>query len=1061
MTADRIALLKQDARYIFYHGLTNYQLHAWPEDELRPLTCSPLTRDRANPAHVEVNDVLGNYSLSLIDSLSTLAILASSPKSEHDNHNALEDFQKSVGLVVEYYGDGNSGPSGEGVRARGFDLDSKVQLFETTIRGLGGLLSAHLFAVGDLPIRGYAPQEEDLGNGKHGLRWNVTSASGEPLVYDGQLLRLAYDLGKRLLPAFHTPTGIPYPRINLRTGIPFYENSPLNNDAEHGQCEVTQTPNGQREVTETCSAGAGSLVLEFSVLSRLTGDERFEKLAKKAFWAIWERRSTVDLIGSGIDAETGIWASPYTGVGAGIDSFFEYSFKSHVLLSGLEKAPEDGDQQDVSSSKFLDVWKIAHAALKRHIYRGPEFQHPHYAQNDMWNGAPRYGWVDSLSAYFPGLLTLAGELEEATSTQLLFTALWTRYGAIPERWNTLTGKIDSGLNWWGGRPEFIESNWYLYRATRDPWYLYVGEMAIKDIKRRCWTPCGWAGIQDVISGKLTDRMESFFLGETVKYLYMLFDQDHPLNHLDAPFVFTTEGHPLIIPNAYRPHTVIADADPVPSDAVCPAPPTSVPFTGSAVASRPDIFHAASLVRLHDELLPTRSSSLLENESSSSITSYQASHRIFYPWTLPDDFIPPQGVSSRMAVRKTFDLTFPSAANTIADFGALQRMDNGILIKSTAGLRLSLALEEHEDEADTYRVFALSGFALGREEGIWLHATVLSQLNPTDPHLSQMKDTEAIDLVLDIPVANPTPPAAEATITNDNEFDAQLVSFIMDKGLKLKEQQSPTTIGETLLRALPPVLLSDTTRLADRLGTLVDLSIPGMTLEGPVREAIQSVRKVAQDLREHLMNSPKPPSDVRLDRYHIPAMLAFGPGSAPLPSIVDHMADPSTLPPGALPFHSILYVDHDVCGSPPLPSSIPRSYNVLVVRRGGCSFSEKLNAIPSYPPLDASLKLLIVVGMPDEPDAPVHRPYIHETQVTPAGVQRRNPIPMVLVHAGEDTWNLFGEMASAVAKVVDGEFVITSAEKGARGTKDQKAGLGLKRRVKFACNGVKISNLHAA
>ncbi len=42
---------------------------------------------------------------------------------------------------------------GQGTRARGFDLDSKVQVFETVIRGVGGLLSAHQFAVGDLPIR--------------------------------------------------------------------------------------------------------------------------------------------------------------------------------------------------------------------------------------------------------------------------------------------------------------------------------------------------------------------------------------------------------------------------------------------------------------------------------------------------------------------------------------------------------------------------------------------------------------------------------------------------------------------------------------------------------------------------------------------------------------------------------------------------------------------------------------------------------------------------------------------------------------------------------------------
>ena len=59
--------------------------HAFPEDELRPISCKPLTRDRENPAHVDVNDPLGNYSLTLIDSLSTLAILASNPSNSRYN----------------------------------------------------------------------------------------------------------------------------------------------------------------------------------------------------------------------------------------------------------------------------------------------------------------------------------------------------------------------------------------------------------------------------------------------------------------------------------------------------------------------------------------------------------------------------------------------------------------------------------------------------------------------------------------------------------------------------------------------------------------------------------------------------------------------------------------------------------------------------------------------------------------------------------------------------------------------------------------------------------------
>lgn len=291
---------------MFYHGFENYVRHSFPEDELRPISCKPLTRDRVNPARVDLNDVLGNYSLTLIDSLSTLAILASSPSAAENRKNkALHYFQTGVAALVKQYGDGSKGPRGRGLRGRGFDLNSKVQVFETVIRGVGGLLSAHLFAIGDLPIRGYEPDKTDVEGGIN-IKWS------RGFVYDGQLLKLAHDLGRRLLPAFHTSTGLPYPRVNLRHGIPFYANSPLNHDAEHGQCQTTQKP--PTENTETCSAGAGTLLLEFITLSRLTGDPRFEELAKRAFWAIWARRSSTGLVGSGIDAETGHWTSSYTGV---------------------------------------------------------------------------------------------------------------------------------------------------------------------------------------------------------------------------------------------------------------------------------------------------------------------------------------------------------------------------------------------------------------------------------------------------------------------------------------------------------------------------------------------------------------------------------------------------------------------------------------------------------------------------------------------------------------------------------------------------------------------------
>lgn len=188
----------------------------------------------------------------------------------------------------------------------------------------GGLLSAHLFAIGELPIAGYEPSEQDAAfagawdkstysTKDHGIEWGG-------FVYDGQLLRLAVDLGNRLLPTFYTKTGLPYPRVNLRHGIPFYDNSPLNAKTKTAREDKPKPKpkysylTSAEEVTETCSAGAGSLVLEFTVLSRLTGNGRYEELAKRAFWAVWSHRSEIGLIGFGIDVETGKWVGSYSGV---------------------------------------------------------------------------------------------------------------------------------------------------------------------------------------------------------------------------------------------------------------------------------------------------------------------------------------------------------------------------------------------------------------------------------------------------------------------------------------------------------------------------------------------------------------------------------------------------------------------------------------------------------------------------------------------------------------------------------------------------------------------------
>lgn len=998
----RIAELRNETIDMFYHGFDNYMNIAFPEDELAPVSCAPLTRDVHDPQNLELNDVLGNYSLTLIDSLSTLAILASAPDDQGNTaKRALRDFQEGVVALVAEYGDGSNGPTGLGARARGFDLDSKVQVFETVIRGVGGLLSAHLFAIGELPIKGYSPAFDDSA---------VVNEDGEerkalfvqPIVwpggfmYSGQLLRLAFDLAERLLPAFYSATGMPYPRVNLRHGIPFYKKSPLN-----------QPPNPEHkahtyhsETTETCSAGAGSLVLEFTVLSRLSGDPRFEQLAKRAFWAVWAKRSEIGLIGAGIDAEAGHWIGPFAGIGAGSDSFFEYALKTHILTSGLTlpnlTAPHEAkhaswldpntlyreltDEENAPDS-FLLAWKEAHEAIKRHIYS--RNHHPHYVNVHLQTGSPQIFWIDSLGAYYPGLLALAGELEEAVESNLLYTALWTRYAALPERWSVRDRQVE--MHWWPLRPEFIESNYHLYRATKDPWYLHVGEMVLKDIEERCWTPCGWSGLQDVHTGHLSDRMQSFFLGETAKYLYLLFDPDHPLNSLDGPYVFSTEGHPLIIPRK-RPNptqespvkTRDKSLEPpylVLNEEFCPAPPEVLPFGMSPTAGRADIFHASNLVGLHNS--PNlRNPTLLAKvqnglDPGNTLQPIVANHSI-YPWTLPTGIIPSNAMSGIIPSKAAFSIQFPSNINAgnhgfnlLPTSGGIIRIPGqGILVKSMSGIKFELV------EDDTYipkmwRISTVGRVALGRDENVFIAAETMGPV--VDPTFTRIRDQVEMDLVIQL--ENFTQPIEEppTDLSNLLESHSDLASkFSLEYAATLFESKSPESLSH-YSRMLTSLLSQVTSVLRDPLETLLPLPQLG--------SGYSSIRLVA--------TSPT------------------GPGAAAVPSVPDApKPDPKNLSSAKLSWTTIFFADEACDGK--LPDDVVRNHHIIVIKRGGCTFSQKLEAVPAFFPSKRGLKLVIIVDFDDEDRGPV-RPMLDVLQVTPGGMRRIHEVPMVIVGGGEKTW----------------------------------------------------------
>ncbi|KAI8924474.1 glycoside hydrolase [Entophlyctis helioformis] len=469
MTATHRRSLRDKAKEMFYHGFSNYMTHAYPEDELNPITCKGRSRD-TNPNNWGINDVLGNFSLTLIDSLDALAIMGDKP-----------GFERGVRLVIKHVN---------------FDLDNRVQVFEVTIRVLGGLLSAHMLATDD----------------KIGFKLDW---------YRGQLLDLARDLGDRLMPAFDTPTGLPYPRINLKRGVLSYE------------------------VKEACAAGAGTLILEFGVLSRLTGNPKYEKAAHRALLGVWARRSEIGLVGNTLSIFHERWIDQQAGIGAGIDSFYEYLLKAYILF---------GDEV------YLSMFEEAYGSVMKLIRDENGYI---YKNVNMMDGRLITTWIDSLAAFFPGMQVLAGDLPNAIKHHYLYFSIWQRYGALPERFDFQ--QRDVNIAGYPLRPELIESTYMLYQATKDPFYLYAGEQFLEDFEAMARVKCGFATLSDVRTGKHDERMESFFLSETLKYLYLLFDEDNPINKLDSNFVFTTEGHFLPLPRKY----LVKTPEYMP-DRVCPA-----------------------------------------------------------------------------------------------------------------------------------------------------------------------------------------------------------------------------------------------------------------------------------------------------------------------------------------------------------------------------------------------------------------------------------------------------------------------------------------------------------
>lgn len=544
----RILSNRKLIKEMFQHAYDSYMYNAYPASEIKPMTCKPA-----------VFNLVRIPALTLIDSLDTLIVLGNYTEFARsvERLRELNDF-----LAKENGHLGNGGI---------FALNQNVSVFETTIRILGGLLSAHQLAQIYLQDKVLASDLWDssggvlIGNdstlvcGGHDGDTdakNVDDPTGfassiprctarlirQPMCqrrsniyweYDGLLLELARDIGDRLLPAFATHTGIPYGTVNLLNGVPL------------------------QETTIASLAGGGTLSLEMELLSRLTGNVVYGNAAKLATRALWVRSSQFNTFGKHICTQSGHWTESWSGIGSNSDSFYEYLVKHYFLF------PED--------QTFWYAALAAYGGVHNESRLGDWYADVDLTRGLSTNGVARQIF-EALMAFYPGMQVLLGEILPAARSLNSFFLVREYLGFLPERFDYGNWRVDSGGGSHFLRPELVESAYFLHRATKglqrqdassgplsvSSWQ-WAADYALQALDKITRCNCGFASLRETApwttgaaalgsptqADLLIDEMPSFFLSETLKYLYLTFDDNNLLHDSeDRDWIFTTEAHPI-------------------------------------------------------------------------------------------------------------------------------------------------------------------------------------------------------------------------------------------------------------------------------------------------------------------------------------------------------------------------------------------------------------------------------------------------------------------------------------------------------------------------------------
>lgn len=266
------------------------------------------------------------------------------------------------------------------------------------------------------------------------------------------------------------------------------------------------------------------MMLEYGILSKLTGDPKYYDLTKKGVKAIFERRGTTGLVGSYIDCDTGEWLNTRAHISGGIDAYYEYLLKAYLLF---------GDED------FKVMWDSSLEAINTHL--GDETENGYWIGGcDMNDATDRTTQFGALDCFWGGCLALSGETQKGEALQQSIFKMWNMYGLEPESINYSTMEVVSP--YYMIRPEAIEAAYYTWKATGKDEYYQMGKTMFESIEKYCQVENGYTQIQDVRTMERWDTLESFFFAETMKYCYLFFAEDDVFSFDD--YVLNSEAHPF-------------------------------------------------------------------------------------------------------------------------------------------------------------------------------------------------------------------------------------------------------------------------------------------------------------------------------------------------------------------------------------------------------------------------------------------------------------------------------------------------------------------------------------